>query len=89
MKLSVLFSDLYWKLAQGNEQIIVPPQDTYSVESGPGGIKRVCFAADGLDFVAEFKDRNLQVNLASGQPFATLRDGEVVAFESDFRRMLF
>ncbi len=42
-----------------------------------------------FDLVADFQGDTLQVNLASGQPLATLVHGEVRAFESDYRHMLY
>lgn len=89
MKLNVLFAQMYQDIAQGKHQVVIPPHSAANVETRPDGIKRVRFTADRLDLVADFQGDTLQVNLATGKPLATLVHGEVRAYESDYRHMLY
>lgn len=88
MTLNILFSDLYGQLSGGAAQVVVPPHDVYPIEKGPDGTKRIYFSANDLEFMAETKGRDMRVNFANGEWFATLRDGQVVACESKYRDLL-
>jgi hypothetical protein len=46
------------------------------------------FEARQLPFHAKFAGNTLQINLQSGEPFATVVNGETKAYETDYRHVI-